>query len=138
MSKPVINVTPLIDVLLVLLIIFMVVTPLKPSSIKTQIPYEPRNTSMIREDPRTLVVIIGNDKSLMLNSEKLDSSIESSEQLIARLKTVFSARAENSETERTIFIKAPPSLEYGNVVKVIDAVKIAGAHPVSLQIDNLK
>jgi biopolymer transport protein ExbD len=45
---------------------------------------------------------------------------------------------ENEKIEKTVFIKAPRSIDYGSVVKVIDAVKLAGADPISLQIDDLE
>jgi len=44
----------------------------------------------------------------------------------------------NDRIERTVFIKAPRSLDYGSVARVVDAVKVAGAYPISLQIDNLE
>ena len=69
------------------------------------------------------------------------------EKIIERLKFVFKERGENLlsgvnssgdvKVEKTVFIKAPRPLDYGSVVKVIDAVKIAGASPISLQIDDL-
>lgn len=67
MNRPNINVTPLIDVLLVLLIIFMVVSPLKPSSFKTRVPSKPDNNHVSRTNPDTLAVVIGDDSSLSLN-----------------------------------------------------------------------
>src|SRR5215217_7210573 len=61
MTKPQINVTPLIDDLLVLLIIFMVVTPMKPSAFDAKIPAEPNDDSSVKVHPDTLIVTIGND-----------------------------------------------------------------------------
>src|SRR5688572_25008585 len=69
MTKPNINVTPLIDVLLVLLIIFMVISPLKPSDFKTKIPQEPKDEGKVTDNFYTLVVTINSDYSLRLNLE---------------------------------------------------------------------
>jgi biopolymer transport protein ExbD len=75
--------------------------------------------------------------SLALNAEKLDASVASPAALIDRLKVVFDARLVNMENERTVFIKAPKSLDYGTVARVVDAIKQSGAAPISLQIDRL-
>jgi biopolymer transport protein ExbD len=136
MTKPEINVTPLIDVLLVLLIIFMVVTPVKPSKFDAKIPSEPTN-DIVDPRPTTLIVTVGTNTSLGLNTEKLDATVASPESMIARLKEVFAAREQNLENERTVFIKAPKNIAYGTVAKVVDAVKMSGAAPISLQIDRL-
>ena len=138
MSKPEINVTPLIDVLLVLLIIFMVVTPVKPSKFDARVPSESKNTdTRVVPDPRTLVVTVSSDSSVSLNKDRLDATVSSPDALIARLKEVFTAREQNLENERTVFIKAPKNIDYGTVAKVVDAVKMSGAAPISLQIDRL-
>jgi biopolymer transport protein ExbD len=138
MSKPEINVTPLIDVLLVLLIIFMVVTPAKPTKFDARVPSEPKPTdTRVEPDPRTLIVTVAADSSLGLNKEQLDATVTSPDALIARLKEVFAAREQNLENERTVFIKAPKNLDYGTVAKVVDALKLSGAAPISLQIDGL-
>ena len=136
MNKPDINVTPLIDVLLVLLIIFMVVTPVKPSKFEAKIPFEPPS-ERVEPSPTTLVVSIDESMALALNTEKLEASVAAPDALIDRLKYVFEARAENMENERTVFIKAPKSIDYGTVAKLVDAVKRSGAAPISLQIDRL-
>ena len=136
MNKLDINVTPLIDVLLVLLIIFMVVTPVKPSRFEAKIPSEPPS-ERVEPNPKTLVVSIDESMALALNAEKLEASVAAPDALIDRLKNVFEARAENMENERTVFIKAPKSIDYGTVAKLVDAVKRSGAAPISLQIDRL-
>jgi biopolymer transport protein ExbD len=136
-SKPEINVTPLIDVLLVLLIIFMVVTPVKPSKFDARIPSEPTDDRNVVPISTTLIVTVDACTSLGLNTEKLNATVASPEALIARLKDVFAAREQNLENERTVFIKAPKNLDYGTVAKVVDAIKMSGASPISLQIDRL-
>ena len=152
MTNPHINVTPLIDVLLVLLIIFMVVTPLKPESFKARVPSDDRSDAPI--DPQTLVVIIGKDSSLTLNTEADLGTATDTEPLIGRLRSVFSQRIANGAAsqqlvtdperpfsdsiERTVFIKAPRRLDYGSVAHVVDAVKLAGAYPIGLQIDDVE
>ena len=147
MTKPQINVTPLIDVLLVLLIIFMVVTPMKPSAFEAKIPAEPTQDPNVNPDPKTLVVSIETDSSLRLNHTPSMGTVDDAQRLIAELRSIFDQRTENMafaapdgsppRIERTVFIKAPRGLDYGSVAKVVDAVKSAGANPISLQIDGL-
>ena len=153
MSRPEINVTPLIDVLLVLLIIFMCVAPLKPKSFHARIPSESRNVGPLRDNPMALAVVITQIRSIALNNEQNLGSTEDAEKLVERLKAVFAQRAANGDVsesfadapdrpftdkiERTVFIKAPKTLDYGSVARVVDAVKLAGAYPISLQIDRL-
>lgn len=153
MNRPNINVTPLIDVLLVLLIIFMVVTPLKPSSFKARVPAEEKNVSEVQPNINTLAVILAADSSIKLNNESSLGNANDTEKLIERLRTVFNERISNGNVsdsfasdpnrpfndriERTVFIKAPRSIGYGTVARVVDAVKLAGAYPISLQIDHL-
>ena len=152
-NKPNINVTPLIDVLLVLLIIFMVISPIKPTDFKTKIPQEPDTANKANLHPDTLIVALDSDLTLRLNKENDLGTVQEPAKLIDRLSQIVKERTENrvyaegaefrsdlSEAEKiqkTVFIKAPRSIDYGSVVKVIDAVKIAGANPISLQIDDL-
>ena len=154
-AQPYINVTPLIDVLLVLLIIFMVVTPLKPSRFKADIPTQRdpnEDLSKLKPNPLTLVVTIGSDLSLKLNQDAL-GSVNETAPLAQRLSAVFQQRKdtrayrvgyetrtdvkEEDRIEKTVFVKAPRATKYGDVVKVIDAIKGAGASPVGLQVDDL-
>ena len=151
-NKPNINVTPLIDVLLVLLIIFMIVSPIKPTDFKTKIPQEPKQDAA-ESNIDTLVVAINSDSTLRLNTESDLGTVQKTEKLIARLSEIFKQRTDNrayaegtefrndllegEKIQKTVFVKAPRSIDYGSVVKVIDAVKIAGANPISLQIDDL-
>lgn len=146
-AAPSINVTPLIDILLVLLIIFMAISPLKPARFEAKVPAEPKPDDLRsppRPNPLTLVVTIDNNLNLKLNSEEMGNTSDTSA-LSGKLTQVFKDR-ENSgtfregtnEVEKTLFIKAPRSVKYGEVVKVVDAVKVAGAQPIGLQIDDLQ
>jgi len=154
MNQPNINVTPLIDVLLVLLIIFMVVSPLKPSSFNTRVPSEPTEINKVNPNPKTLAVAILPDSTLRLNAETELGTTADPAKLTSRLRYIFSQRIANGDVseafaddlarpttdriERTVFIKAPRSIEYGEVARVVDAIKLGGAYPISLQIDGLE
>lgn len=151
-SKPNINVTPLIDILLVLLIIFMAISPLKLSRFEAKVPAEPEGDPA-PPHPHTLVVNINPDGSLELNGEKDLGTINEPQKLRGRLGEVFQKRLENrvfapekepkenlteaEKVQKTVFIKAPRKLPYGEVMKVLDSIKLAGASPISLQIDSL-
>lgn len=145
-AKPNINVTPLIDVLLVLLIIFMVITPLKPSRFEAKIPAEPKDEQNVnvKPNPLTLVIAISKEtKGITLNNEPF-GDVSDTEKLGNRLREIFKERENNgvfregtNEVEKTIFLKSPKSVRYGDVVKVIDAAKAAGASPIGLQVDDL-
>jgi biopolymer transport protein ExbD len=145
-AVPKINVTPLIDVLLVLLIIFMVISPLKPSRFEAKVPAEPKDQQQVdvKPNPLTLVVAISrDDRKISLNNDPA-GSVDDPSPLSAKLAEIFKARENNgvfregtNQVEKTIFIKSPKSVRYGDVVKVIDAAKQAGADPVGLQVDDL-
>lgn len=153
-ATPNINVTPLIDILLVLLIIFMVITPLKPTRFKALVPQEPEPdpNRVVKPNPLTLVVSIDGDLKTKLNLDEF-GSVNDTGRLSARLAQIFEDRKQNhayatgmenrtdlpedERIQKTVFVKAPRSLKYGDVVKVIDALKGAGAKPVGLQIDDL-
>ncbi|MDQ2746050.1 MAG: biopolymer transporter ExbD [Acidobacteriota bacterium] len=146
-ATPSINVTPLIDVLLVLLIIFMVITPTKPHKFEAKVPAEPKPDAqdvVAKPNPLTLVVGINSaDKKVTLNNEPA-GDVSNAGDLTTRLTAIFKDREANgvlregtNEVEKTVFIKSPRSMKYGEVVRVIDAVKQAGAQPIGLQIDDL-
>ena len=150
-----INVTPMVDIMLVLLIIFMVVTPLKPSRFKADIPTQRdpnEDLSKLKPNPLTLVVSISPDLQLKLNQDAI-GSVNDTGPLSQKLTQVFHQRKEQrayrvgmetrtdlpeeERIEKTVFVKAPRAAKYGDVVKVIDAIKGAGANPVGLQVDDL-
>jgi len=145
-AKPNINVTPLIDVLLVLLIIFMVITPLKPSRFEAKVPAEPKDEpqALVKPNPLTLVVSINKETKVVTLNNEAFGDVSDTEKLGNKLLEIFKQREDNgvlregtNEVEKTLFIKSPKSVRYGDVVKVIDAVKAAGASPIGLQIDDL-
>src|SRR5262249_13065197 len=132
MSSPKINVTPLIDVLLVLLIIFMVIAPLRPSSFQAKVPSEPDPPNIgLAPNPHTLVIGIAPDFALSINNKKGLGNVASPDALVAELRSIFDQRQangavdENGRVLKTVFVKAPKNIGYGNVVRVIDAVKQA-------------
>lgn len=152
-SKPNINVTPLIDVLLVMLIIFMVAAPLKPSRFLANVPSQPERDIKVDPNPHTLVVTIREDRTLMLNRTAEMGSVYDTSKLSLTLSELFKERLQNHvyryelrdrvdlpdslRVEKTVFIKAPRALPYSDVVRVLDSLKGAGANPIGLQIDDL-
>jgi biopolymer transport protein ExbD len=150
---PFINVTPLIDVLLVLLIIFMVASPLRHAKFEARLPSQPDADTHVVPNPLTLLVTIGVDHTLKLNSLGDLGTVEDTAKLSAKLSEVFQERKQNHtyraemlgrvelpedvRVEKTVFIKASRSTSYGDVAKVIDGIKGAGAEPVGLQLDGL-
>ena len=150
---PTINVTPLIDVLLVLLINFMVAAPLRPHRFFAQLPSEPDRNQQLNPNDNTLVVIIAPDRTLKLNSVSDMGTIDDISPLAAKLSSTFQERLRNrayrpdmllrvdlpdeQRIEKTVFIKAPRSLTYGEVTRVLDGLKGIGAYPIGLQLDDL-
>jgi len=118
-----INMTPMIDVLLVLTIIFMVITPLTPKGLEALVPQPPPPNQQVKEDnTRTVVIVINRDKSMMINQEQTDEN-----KLGGRLEEIFKTRA-----ERVVFVKGDPDLEFRDVAKAIDIAHGAGIDKVGL------
>ena len=153
-AKPHINVTPLIDVLLVMLIIFMVVSPLKPARFLAKVPSAPdRSQKDIPPDPNTLVVTIKMDRTLKLNGIDNVGTVSDTSRLSMMLVELFEKRkqshdyryelrdrpdlSEDVRVQKTVFINAPRSIPYAEVMRVLDGIKGAGASPIGLQIDDL-
>ena len=154
-NKPFINVTPLIDVLLVMLIIFMVAAPLRPHSFAAKLPSLPNKDLKLLANSDTLVVNVQPDHTLKLNGLDDDmGTVEDTSKLSAALVALFKLRTinrvykpemqtrldvpEQYRIQKTVFVKAPRSIPYGAVAKVIDGLKGSGADPVGLQLDDLK
>ena len=124
-----INMTPMIDILLVLLIIFMVITPLTPHGLEALAPEPPDKKNQPPPDQdRTVVIIIDKDKSMHINNEDTDI-----DKLGPRLEQIFKTRA-----ERVVFVKGDPDLEYQVVARAIDIAKGAQMDKVGLMTPKLE
>jgi len=117
-----INITPYIDILLVLLIIFMVITPVRQMDLEVKVPQTSNDTSPGAVDPSVIVVSVGESANIAVNQEPTTIS-----QLGAKLQEIYSARA-----NKNMFISASAKLPYGDVVKVIDIAKGAGVGDIGL------
>jgi biopolymer transport protein ExbD len=130
-TQPNINVTPLIDVLLVLLIIFMVISPQKPHKFEAKLPEKPpENVTPPPPDPLTLVVSIPKSGGFKLNQTDVKD--------LKALETILKQNLEGRPGDRkAVFLKAPNATPYGNVADVIDTIKVAGGAPIGLQLEGL-
>lgn len=116
----------------------------RPTILEVKLPAEPSNDqTIIKPNPLTLVVGIKKGKNLTLNNESMGNIIDTNS-LTDKLASIFKERENNgvfregtNEVEKNTFIKASRSLSYGDVAKVIDAVRLSGAQPVGMQIDDL-
>ena len=114
-SLPEITLTPLIDTALCLLVIFMVTTPMMNNAIKVELPKSQSNED--NGAKQELVVFVDQHEKLFLNGE----SVKSFDDLIKRLQSAVGADA-----HRTVFVKADKTVAYGNVIELVDHIKIVG------------
>jgi biopolymer transport protein TolR len=118
-----INMTPMIDVLLVLIIIFMVITPLTPHGLEALVPQPPPpNSKPNLADERTVVIVLDKDGSIKINQDPIEEA-----NLQQRLEDIFKTRA-----ERVVFVKADGDLEFAPVARAIDIAHGAGIDKVGL------
>jgi len=124
-----INITPYIDILLVLLIIFMVITPVRQMDLDVKVPQAPpADAPPAPPDPSVIVVSVGESAQIAINQELVDISA-----LGPKLQEIYSSRA-----NKNMFISAHPKLPYGDIVKVIDIAKGAGVGDIGLILEEIR
>jgi biopolymer transport protein ExbD len=118
-----INVTPMVDIMLVLLIIFMVVTPLLQKGVSVDLA-RTKNPREMREADRddAVVVAVTRDAKIFLNADQLTK-----EQLDSRIKDLLA-----SKVDKTVYVKCDRRAKYGEVVDVVDIVRAAGVDTLGL------
>jgi biopolymer transport protein ExbD/biopolymer transport protein TolR len=127
-----INVTPMVDIMLVLLIIFMVITPFLQQGVSVSLPRDMRNPD---EDPAiiketSVVVAITEDGKLFIGKKPIDK-----EQLKAEIDQKM---ANKSDVERIVYIRSDVNANYGQVVETINLIRDSGIDQIGLVADKKK
>jgi biopolymer transport protein ExbD len=119
-----INVTPMADIMIVLLIIFMVITPMLQKGVDVKLPVA-SNTAERKDEAKTITVAIKRDSTTYLNGIVVANPAELAPQVKERLE-------EAPEGQKMVFLKADSELPYAEVMKVMDNLREAGVEEIAL------
>jgi len=121
---PNINVTPMADIMIVLLIIFMVITPMLQKGVDVKLPAA-GNTKERKDEPKSVMVAVKKDSTTYLSGAKLDNQAELLPKVKERLQDL-------PEGARMVYLTADEGLPYSEVMKVMDLLREAGTEEVAL------
>jgi biopolymer transport protein ExbD len=127
MPRADINVTPFIDILLVLLVIFMTISPTMPAGLKAAVPQPALPGPQPESQKNVIVLSIDRNGIIRINQDEVEPA-----QLVGRLQDIFKSRS-----DRTVFLQADDNLLFNDVAQLIDAAKGAGADQLGLMTEHV-